>query len=383
MSAPRKNDIRELALLAGSIAIALILAEAICRLALPRPGFAALSGDWLPGAIQSNPSRLYGLVPGFSAHIADSSTGAMQFDINADGLRERPLAAIREASLRILALGDSFTFGVSIGRAQAWPGRLEAELQRRGDSVAVVNAGVPGYSLAQMEDSAREFLPKTDPALVVAGIYAGGLDRLTDPFTALDDLVIRSSQVRFLRHVGNGVIRSRMYNPALVEIDLWLMQHWYFGARLFEVSYDLLDSVRNRLFPASGAHRKGTAQRPALADIPAGLAYLERLHRRTDAAGIPLVVFIVTGFGPANTVGDDQLKVAAALKGYCESAGIYFVDPTEALRSSGEGLQVRPGNYHWSARANALAARELAKYLLDHGLVRGHDDRAKSTSLIG
>lgn len=77
--------------------------------------------------------------------------------INADGFRG-PEIDRRHARPRILALGDSCTFG-TFPDASTWPRALEAELARRGMPVEVINGGVEGYSprhvLARIDDYLR------------------------------------------------------------------------------------------------------------------------------------------------------------------------------------------------------------------------------------
>ena len=69
----------------------------------------------------------------------------MRYAINALGLRdasEHPTPAER---LRLLLLGDSFTFGYANDYADIWPVRLEQELAAQGLSTDCVKAGVLGY----------------------------------------------------------------------------------------------------------------------------------------------------------------------------------------------------------------------------------------------
>lgn len=337
---------------------------------LPRPGFVPLLGDWMPGAIRPNPTRLYQLTPGFSARISERTFGTMHVEIDADGLRERPLEDVRAADLRILAVGDSFTFGYGLEQGLSWPGRLEEALEASlpGARIAVANAGVPGYNLAQMDDMAREMLPKTNPQLVIAAVYADGFERLGNPLTALDDIVVRTSELRVARRVEGGLVRSRMYQPALVNADLWLMTHWYFGAWLFEGAYQALDALREALRPAPPP---GAAAGPdPMLGVADGLGYLEHLHRQASDAGIPLAVLMVTRFDEARRVDPRDDIVAAAVRKYCESAGIPFLDPRDAVAASSGPLWVNAGDYHWSAGVNDAVARDLAAFLLGRGLVR-------------
>ncbi|MCC2637733.1 MAG: GDSL-like Lipase/Acylhydrolase [Moraxellaceae bacterium] len=64
---------------------------------------------------------------------------------------------------RILFLGDSFTYGQLVVAEDAFPSRVAAELD--GESI---NAGVPGYGLAQMTLVAERLIPKYKPDYVVA-----------------------------------------------------------------------------------------------------------------------------------------------------------------------------------------------------------------------
>lgn len=64
---------------------------------------------------------------------------------------------------RILFLGDSFTYGELVAAEDAFPARVAAELG--GESI---NAGVPGYGLAQMTLLAERLVAKYKPDYVVA-----------------------------------------------------------------------------------------------------------------------------------------------------------------------------------------------------------------------
>jgi lysophospholipase L1-like esterase len=70
---------------------------------------------------------------------------------NALGLRSGPIAPKQPDEFRILALGESTTFGVGVPDRLAYPQRLEALLREGGDcpSCRVINAGVSAWSSFQ------------------------------------------------------------------------------------------------------------------------------------------------------------------------------------------------------------------------------------------
>ncbi len=53
-----------------------------------------------------------------------------------------------QAQVRIVAFGDSNTYGMNMARAQSYPAQLEAMLKARGLNVRVDNQGVPGDTSA-------------------------------------------------------------------------------------------------------------------------------------------------------------------------------------------------------------------------------------------
>jgi hypothetical protein len=90
--------------------------------------------------------------------------GGCRHDVDARGYRSNDNVQHEHGEVRILAVGDSFTFGHRLSNRETWPSVLERE---RG--VRVVNAGVSGYGLDQMllqtQRSLRTF-PTTRTVLV-------------------------------------------------------------------------------------------------------------------------------------------------------------------------------------------------------------------------
>ncbi len=83
-----------------------------------------------------------------------------------------------EGVRRLVAIGDSITFGWGVSDTETWPAQLQAELNRRGQRVEVLNAGVPAQRLEGMVG----WLEKVGPTLGIHGVlftrrpYPGGGD---------------------------------------------------------------------------------------------------------------------------------------------------------------------------------------------------------------
>jgi hypothetical protein len=89
---------------------------------------------------------------------------------NSLGLRGPELGPKPAGVRRVLALGDSFTFGHAVEAAETWPAVLEQLLNARGGPrYEVVNAGVGGHGTGQQLLMYDELEPRVQPDVVVLG----------------------------------------------------------------------------------------------------------------------------------------------------------------------------------------------------------------------
>lgn len=86
---------------------------------------------------------------------------------NSMGFRDRERSLPRTAGLhRIIAIGDSHTFGLGVEVAEAYPTQLESALRSAGEAVEVWNAGTPGHQMRDHLGTLRSLLPSR-PEIVV------------------------------------------------------------------------------------------------------------------------------------------------------------------------------------------------------------------------
>lgn len=123
-----------------------------------------------------DPLLMWKLRPNFKGRARDLFTAAQgdeapewSFSINKYGFRGSDFEIDREPGVyRIVALGDSSTFGFGVDPGDAYPERLNAELERRCPSCRfeVINLGVPGYSSEQGVALAQEWIAKLKPQAI-------------------------------------------------------------------------------------------------------------------------------------------------------------------------------------------------------------------------
>lgn len=113
--------------------------------------------------------------PRYRQHLFDADfTGGFPVAVNAQGFRGPDVAAAkRPGELRVLALGDSTTFGTGVPWEDAWPqagGRRLAETLKR--TVTPINAGVPAASLEDLTFAVNGAWGETKPDAVVLAVGA-------------------------------------------------------------------------------------------------------------------------------------------------------------------------------------------------------------------
>ena len=144
----------------------LLLAELGLRLfSAPVPGFVSfefhpdLAGDFAP-----------------NRHLTDTLIKGLPYTVstNSQGLRAaRELAPAGSGAVRVLCLGDSFTFGVGVNDSEAYPAQLEGMLRAKypGREIEVVNAGMPFFDVIDELDYWEQKGRALKPDLVICQFY--------------------------------------------------------------------------------------------------------------------------------------------------------------------------------------------------------------------
>jgi lysophospholipase L1-like esterase len=92
--------------------------------------------------------------------------------INSKGFRGPEFAMRKEAHYRILCLGESTTFGCTLGADdKPWPELLEEKIRERLpllQGVEVINAGIPSYDLTHNISRLREGLTALKPDMIIS-----------------------------------------------------------------------------------------------------------------------------------------------------------------------------------------------------------------------
>jgi lysophospholipase L1-like esterase len=166
-----------------------------------------MSQEVISGTYRSLPSSE--LRPGSRSRLFECP-----ISINSLGFRGREITREKGGAYRIVALGESTTFGCTLGAEdKPWPELLEQMIRQRlrpGRPVEVINAGVPGHTL---QDSlyrlARDILP-LHPDMIIAYHGYNGFPLLDESLPPVVGKAPPLYRPRPLRLVARAEYRLKM-----------------------------------------------------------------------------------------------------------------------------------------------------------------------------
>lgn len=151
-------------------------------------------------------------------------------DINSNGYRNDEFKLGHNSAsnvIRIVTIGDSFTYGWGVEEADSWPRILGALLEEDGYRVEILNLGKPGDSPHSYARTARRWIPQLKPDLVITGILQG--DDIAQLKTSKINDIQQLSEVsgnveRSSRQIASGQrsLRSMALGPVK-----WIFQNFF------------------------------------------------------------------------------------------------------------------------------------------------------------
>ena len=163
--------LKNLALVAGSVLFVVLL---------------SLVADRVFGAIRRPPGlpESYELIfPPLSEQHYESADFRYSVYISSIGIRDRELPRERGDAFRILAIGDSYTYGWGVDIENTWMRILEKQLRDAGHNVEILNLGKPGAGPPFYSELAEKAIPLLRPDLVLVCMLQGNDLRAAGPET--------------------------------------------------------------------------------------------------------------------------------------------------------------------------------------------------------
>lgn len=264
--------------------------------------------------------------------------GRVTYRLNNLGLRGPDVTPAKpDGTLRIVCLGDSFTFGEGVREEQTYPAMLQGMLDHRmvPGPVEVINAGVQGYGTLE--------------ELYLFGLVCDPLqpDVVTLGFVLNDATDLQET----IRHNDEA---SRAFEPSLPGrvSALWQMFERQREARRLEQAF--IDTTR-KSFESSRWNDTRTA--------------LRGMNEYSRERGFTFVVVIFPMFTRLDRdypFEDLHRKVAGA----CTDVGIAHLDLLDAFRGrSAETYWVHPVDHHPNRLVHGEATRRIIDFLRELGVI--------------
>ena len=367
---PSRGRKRLLALGVGLL-VGLITAEAILQLAdlqperYRPPRWSAYDGQsfrrsdmWANGLIKQD-SPLAGIEMGqytpqarFRVEYASNPHGHFDTDngvemtINALGLRGPEVTRDKPAgTLRVLGLGDSFTFGVGVRDEDTFLRRLENRLDDE-QPVEVLNAGTQGYNTRDQQVTLERRWLGLEPDLVLVVFY-------------LNDIYRDESAVAFWNNgEGDGVYLQPTGLARHSRLVDWCQYSW----RARELRRRMIAHYSQAYFTDPGSFFSSDNESAQHMDWAASRAALERIVElsRTHGFRVGLAIFpelMSLENYPFEAI-HDFVQTA------CAEIGLPAHDLLPAFRNKdARQLWVHPTDHHPNQVAHGIAAVSLEAFV--------------------
>ncbi len=327
-----------------SLLLALVAAEIAARILFP---VVHLTRHFEPGMFLPDPERGWVPKPGYEGTYMEFLS-EVKVRVNRLGLRgpEQSPAEDCQASLRVLCVGDSNTFGLGVGDTEAYPARIEAAVRAGGRSCAVWNAGVVGYATDQERITMEKYAPALDPRVVVLGWLRNDVGKPRFRPRVIDGYVARNREAyeKFRR----DVTEHRFYEVSrlVTVLDLALKLHRH----------------RRRI---AGRAERAAGERDDPAEMDRNVALVAEMARITRRRGARFLVLAFDGQAQVRT--GTEHPVVTEFIGRMKDEGIETIPVGRILHADyaarGERLFVPRDDIHLNARGHRLVAEAVTALL--------------------
>jgi lysophospholipase L1-like esterase len=271
-----------------------------------------------------------------TGRIRDSS---IDFSVTTEGLFRTGFQHNSSGNVRILALGDSTTFGLGVDDHHTWPAQLRDMLEDLNLGVDITNAGVPGYTAFQGVRMLEQHGLLLNPDIVVATFGFNDSDSwsLDSDTETARKLSIRQWELRLMR--------SRFYST---------FRRW-FRSMLDETGVSKAAASPSDA-QRSDAGGRATGSKPRQ-DPEEFYRALKSIQALTDRQDIRLLMLIWPYASQQNPNTPDLYGYQQLTARFCQNEDVTCVNLVEVFRQSKTNLFV--DHFHANVEGCRVAAEAL------------------------
>jgi lysophospholipase L1-like esterase len=342
-----RSVLKKLALSIVSLFVVLFVAEIAARLSEPGPFSFFDSEPYEKAPVMDHVHK-----PNFAGRWDGT-----WYAINSLGLRGDELhPTLTDEEYRVLAIGDSCTFGKGVNEADCWPRQFERLLGGAlpaGHRALVANGGVNGYSAKQYLEVIRKAGAVLHPNLIVVGYNLNDFPNVTK---ALDENV----------HQGKGNLRAAIPYDLRNELGRLALFRW------LRATYYSMNRERDFARAEQLASEVKNQGKRDPARVAREVEHLEGMASAAREMNAQLCVFL---FPYESQVYLEKYDMSAVewLKGLCDERHIPFIGMIDEFRTRAQTqkpplkLFIRGDRYHPNPEGYGI----VAKKILDTALAQG------------
>lgn len=183
--------------------------------------------------------------------LYDTHEFTMSADISSQGIRNEMISNPKpKNTYRILAIGDSFTYGWGVNPQDSWVKRLEKSIHIPGKKVEVIDAGVLGLFLNKEIDVCNAYASYMNVDAVIVGLYLGDdlNQELEYKMLVEDKKTIWEKIWPTLANISHPIIAPFDTSSMTLPYHMTISDYWKISSRAFLNQYpDLLDNLDTQL----------------------------------------------------------------------------------------------------------------------------------------
>jgi lysophospholipase L1-like esterase len=344
----------DVALLVGVLVLLVPVAEIVVRLVAPQtlPSQEYIRSFVLEGMYVADDAAGYRLAPGFSGRL-ERAGHETEFSTNSLGLRGDELGP--KDRPRVLALGDSFTWGWGVPQGEEWIHWAGEAAEKAGaPPLQTINGGVNGYGTESALELFREIGRDVQPDVVLLGFFA-------NDYT---DNLLGATGIYTVR---DGYLFDHFSHDWFQESFLARESHLY---RLVSTAWETF-RVKYLGGVPSNRPAHNFSQEEFRRGMELSARWIEELDGECAAVGAKLaVVWLPADVYALSRRRPEDIPLRHELQRKVAAAGIPSIDLLPVVTAE----QRLPGLYlandgHFSVRGNRVAGRAVGRWLVEEGLL--------------
>lgn len=279
---------------------------------------------------------------------------------NSLGLRDpREPTDLRDKRV-ILALGDSFTYGLGVRYEDSFPGQLDASLHSAHPDFAVVNGGKPGFDTQMAYDRLQRVYSYYEPDYVILGFHSADIVQNRIAFRKLNE----ETATQKIESVDEQKIQTDIKQreadlPTLFLIKEYLRKSSKTGALANHVYKNYLIKY---LPPSEKMKKFGSG-----AEFEATEYFLDGINDFLSEKNTKFILLSIIPLVRFDVYPYDELN--KQLEQYARSRNILFVNPLEELsKFPSSALCVSMNDGHYNAQGNQVISEVLKSALIEQEL---------------